>query len=206
MTESSGAGSRNAVWITLIIVVAALIAFALWMFRPMSDDSAEPVPTVTVTIAPEPAPQEPDVEGFACFDSDIRAAFVDEAGAAGSQSATITFENTGVEACTLAGYPLVRFFTEDVGDMGSIPIPAEGMMAPAVVLPPGSTATARLTVPNPDMIDGCTAFAPGYVAVTHPGGGTARGYSSGISICLVDQFDPLPEGAEMAISPVVLNR
>lgn len=195
-------GSRNAVWITLIVAVALLAAFAVWMLRP-APTAAQPVPTATVTVTPSPVPVESE-DPPVCTDAGLKTTATPDA-AAGTQYVTITFQNTGGAECTLAGYPQVRFFDEEMGYVGIQPEAAEGIMPGVVQLPVGATASAVLTVADPDMVQGCTSYRPGHMWVISPGGAYGTSIPAGVAICTVEDTRAYPAEATTQISPVMLD-
>jgi Protein of unknown function (DUF4232) len=85
-----------------------------------------------------------------CSSTQLRAQQVRTEGAAGSVYVTVRFTNVSEQACWLAGYPKVLFFTED-GRPLTTASRRNGGPTPKVVLRPSGTAEFFIRYPNPGV-------------------------------------------------------
>jgi hypothetical protein len=76
-----------------------------------------------------------------------------EGGAAGSQSLSLVFTNTGARECTLAGYPGVSLVNANGNQVGSPAEQAPSSNEQTVTLQPNDVATALVTYPVEQNFD-----------------------------------------------------
>lgn len=111
--------------------------------------------------------------------------------AAGSNSFSLVFANTGARECTLTGYPGVSLVNANGNQIGSAATRTAGATANKVTLKPGSSASALVVYPNESNFDAgtCTdgatklrVYPPndfGYLSVASPIAGWCPGFQVG---------------------------
>jgi hypothetical protein len=130
------------------------------------------------TTAPNPAPAAPAPAGTrACKAGDLSLALVGDEGGGGmmKQAYNLRFTNRSQSACQLWGSPGVSFVTGDNGQqVGEPATRIERSQGKQVVISPGATASAPLTITNPNAYPpercglaqarGLRVYAPGDTA------------------------------------------
>jgi len=157
-------------------VMPALSALAvLVVLTACGPGSGGPTPTgsgsATPTGSASPTPTTTAPSGaVACTRNDLSTTYTSTDGTAGHLHGILTFENNTSTPCTMTGYPIVYFGQpEAAGSMGA---PASNDTADAgsgVLLAPGATAVANLTITQAGIVDGCDVTATDYFAVAPPG-------------------------------------
>ena len=156
----------------VVLIAAAFVLFGaaivpLWIaFRGGTSSPLSPS-SVPASVGPDAVPR--------CRGRQLSADAIPVDGAAGNVLTPIVLTNTSSDACSLAGYPRLRFLGRDGGDLGlraSDDPKDEGQIPPSpiprapFVLAPGATASFRLY--STDIIAPCTRVSR--IAITPPGG------------------------------------
>lgn len=156
----------------VVLIAAAFVLFIaamvpLWLAFRGDGVSTPSSPSPTVSVGPAAAPR--------CRGSQLSAHAIPTDGAAGNVWTPIVLVNEGSDACSLAGYPRLRFLGRDGRDLGlhaSDDPKDEGQIPPSpiprasFVLAPGAKAWFRLY--STDVIPPCTRVSE--IAITPPGG------------------------------------
>lgn len=187
MTNAAPASRSRAVWLSVGLVIAAVLITLLvvWMLRPAEPEAA-PVPTVTVTVpATEPAEAGIDLDP-PCFGSSLDLSTGEGETGASATIYPVTITNRG-DACVLAGYPAVSFWVDESRHIRAAPI--EGAMPSVARLPGGGTAQVNVIVPVFDDIEQCYPVDTVAVTMIIPGTTDAEALDLVVSVCNDDGFD-----------------
>ncbi|MEO8528353.1 MAG: DUF4232 domain-containing protein [Pseudolysinimonas sp.] len=153
--------------LSAVILVAILTACSGGGGTPSGSPSGE-----TSAVPSDSATASPSAAGgtAACTRNDLSTTFTATDGTAGHLHGILTFENNTSTSCTLTGYPTVYF--GQPGAAGSMGAPASNDTADAgagVLLAPGDTAVANLTITQAGIVEGCDITETDYFAVAPPG-------------------------------------
>ena len=170
---------RLLAWFGLVIVAAgcgpgAGVASA----SPSASTPATSAPTATEPLTPVPT----QIAGVTCAPSDLRVTITNTGAAAGTVGGWLRFENTGMVACALSGFPTLVGISPDgtrttarhTSELLDAPLITG---APLVTIEPGGSAFAAFAGGDTPVAASCP---PSYVGleVTPPGATTSTRLSS----------------------------
>lgn len=151
--------------------------------------SAAPPPTTTATQAPG----TPN-----CPAGQLSAQVTGSEGAAGSVYHTLSFTNTGSQACVLSGFPGVSYVTGASGEQVGAAAERSGSAKGPVTLAPGGSTTAQVQAVqvanypeadcDPTPVNGLRVYPPndrGALFVALPGTGCAKDGVKQLSVTAV---------------------
>ena len=90
-------------------------------------------------------------------------------GAAGTFHENLIFTNKGTGDCSLNGYPTVTLLDSAGKQLGQAAGQDTSVSATAVTLKPNETASATLSLPDPDIAGNCSSTIPAEISATLPG-------------------------------------
>jgi hypothetical protein len=164
-----GPPARRAVLIVAAFALFIVAAVPLWAaFR----DAGVSPPAAS---SPPPSPSVDPASVSPCDAGQLSVRMIPTDGAAGNVLTPVELVNTSSEACSLGGYPSLRFLGRDGQDLGlhaSHDPQDEGQIPPSpiprtpFVVEPGDTASFRLY--STDVIPPCASAAE--IVITPPGG------------------------------------
>jgi hypothetical protein len=147
-----------------LALLAILSACSVGGGTPSSSPSGAPSASATPSDSTEPSGTA------ACTRNDLTTTYTATDGTAGHLHGILTFQNNTSTSCTLTGYPIVYFGQPGVA--ASMGAPAENDTADpgaGVLLAPGDTAVANLTITQAGIVEGCVVTGTDYFAVAPPG-------------------------------------
>lgn len=164
-------GAKTAIIVISAIVGVALIALVLFLLFGRGTPAPEPTPTPTPTESPSPTPTPTPTVG-ACADDafDVRLGEPDTA--AGTTRMPLIFTNGSGAACTVQGFPVVSFVSDDQTTTIGAPSTDDTATSPVqlITIEPGNSAESILTITSAGNV--CDPVDPAGFAITVPGGGT----------------------------------
>jgi hypothetical protein len=132
-------------WKALFIIIAVILLLGiifllLWLFVFSKGGGGTPTntPTQTATTTPTQTVTPPPLA--ACTRDQIVATLGDPEGAAGSTTVPIVIGNTGADACSMNGYPVVFFIWEDGSTTGAASTDDTSVPATEQLIGPGNEA------------------------------------------------------------------